>query len=100
MTKIIRTKSKAHGGITPDEKRRMDEPAQLWIARAMRTEPIEPDKIIPAIEGLYEVAGLKKPRVVIVPSPVRLLRSGIGERTPPTPPPPPTPPSATPAPKS
>ncbi len=68
--KIIRTKSKAHGGITAHEKQLMDERANLWIARAMRTAPIEPDKIIPAIEGLYAAAGLKKPRVVIVPSPL------------------------------
>ncbi len=68
--KIIRTKSKAHGGITAHEKQIMDEHANLWIARAMRTAPIEPDKIIPAIEGLYAAAGLKKPRVVIVPSPL------------------------------
>ena len=70
MTKIIRTPTKAHGGITADEKRRMDEHAKLWIARAFRTEEIEPDKIVPAVEGLYAAAGLKKPRVVIVPSPL------------------------------
>ena len=70
MAKIVRTKSKAYGGITPEEKARMNEHAKLWISRAMRTDPIEPDKIIPAIEGLYQVAGLKKPRVVIVPSPL------------------------------
>ena len=70
MTKIVRTKTKVSGGITADEKRRMDEHTRLWISRAMRTNPIEPDKIIPAIEGLYAAAGLKKPRVVIVPSPL------------------------------
>lgn len=36
----------------------------------MRTDPIDPDKIIPTIESLYAVAGLKKPRVIIVPSPL------------------------------
>ena len=70
MAGIVRTKTKALGGITPEEKARMDEHAKLWIARAMRTDPIEPEKIIPAIEGLYRVAGLKKPRVVIAPSPL------------------------------
>ena len=69
MAKIIRTKSKAYGGITSREKSLMDDHARLWIGRAMRTSPIEPDKIIPAIEGLYGAAGLKKPRIVIVPSP-------------------------------
>jgi len=67
---IIRTKTKAYGGITEHEKRLMEEHAKLWIARALRTEPIEPDKIIPAIEGIYAAAGLKKPRIVIVPSPL------------------------------
>jgi Zn-dependent protease with chaperone function len=36
----------------------------------MRTDPIDPAKIVPAIEGLYAAAKLKKPRVVIVPSPL------------------------------
>ena len=70
MAKIIRTKTKAHGGITPQEKIAMDAHAELWIKRALRTDPIEPDKIIPTIEGLYAAAGLKKPRVVIAPSPL------------------------------
>jgi hypothetical protein len=68
--KIVRTETRAEGGITPEEKTRMDEHTKLWISRVMRTDPIEPDKIIPAIERLYEVSGLKKPRVVIVPSPL------------------------------
>jgi hypothetical protein len=70
MPKIIRTKTKAHGGITERERGLMDKHAQLWIARAMRTDPIEADKIIPAIEGIYAAANLKKPRVAIVPSPL------------------------------
>jgi hypothetical protein len=70
MDKIIRTPKMAKGGITADEKVRMDEHVQMWIKRAFRTDPIEPEKITPAIEGLYEAAGLKKPRVVIVPSPL------------------------------
>ena len=70
LMNIVRTKSRATGGITEQEKKLMDGHARLWIARAMRTDPIEADKIIPAIEGLYRVAGLKKPRVVIVPSPL------------------------------
>lgn len=70
MAKIVRTKSKAHGGITEAEKKLMDEHAQLWIKRAMRTDPVEPHKIVPAIEGMYAAANLKKPRVVIVPSPL------------------------------
>lgn len=66
---IGRTKTKATGGITPEEKIKLDAVAREWIDIAMRTEPIEPDKIIPAINGLYAAAGLKKPRVIIAPSP-------------------------------
>jgi hypothetical protein len=67
---IIRTKTKAYGGITKHERQLMGEHAKLWISRMMRTDPIEPDKIIPAIEGIYAAVGLKKPRIVVVPSPL------------------------------
>ena len=70
MAKIIRTPTRAEGGITPEEKARMSEISQKWIDLAMRTEPIEPGKIVPAVHALYEAAGLKRPRVVIVPSPL------------------------------
>jgi hypothetical protein len=70
MSKIIRTPTRAEGGITAEEKILLDAHAQLWIKRAMRTDPIEADKIVPAIEGIYEAAGLKKPRVVIASSPL------------------------------
>lgn len=70
MTKIIRTPNAANGGITAAEKSRMDEHSALWIKRAFRTETTDPAKIGPAIEGIYTAAGLKKPRVVIVPSPL------------------------------
>ena len=70
MSKITRTKTSAKGGITKAEKEKMEEHARLWIARAMRTSPIEPEKIIPAIEKIYRAARLKVPRIVIVPSPV------------------------------
>jgi hypothetical protein len=70
MSRIIRTPTSARGGITAAERSAMEEYANMWIARAMRTDPIEPEMIIPAIEALYAAAGLKKPRVVIVPSPL------------------------------
>ncbi len=70
VPEIIRTKLRAEGGITPEEKARMAEHSKLWISRAMRTKPIEPSKIIPVIKEIYAVSGLKEPRVVIVPSPL------------------------------
>ncbi len=69
-SKIIRTPTRAEGGITESERAQMRALSEVWINRAFRTDPIEPDKIIPAIEGLYAAAGLKKPRVVIAPSPL------------------------------
>ncbi len=56
MSKIVRTKTRAEGGITPDEKVRMDAIAKEWTGIAFRSEPIEADKIIQAIEGLYRDA--------------------------------------------
>ena len=73
---IIRRPDFAGGGITADEKARLDAHAELWISRAMRTSPIDPAAITPAIRGLYEVAGLKPPRVVIVPSPLVMALAG------------------------
>ncbi len=73
MNKTVRTPTRAEGGITPKEAEQMAAHSQTWIGYAFRTTPIEPDKIVPAIEGLYEVAGLKKPRVVIVPSPMVMV---------------------------
>ena len=67
---ITRTPTKAAGGITQEEKRLLDEHARKWVKIIMRTEPIDPAKIIPAIERLYEVSGRKKPRVVVVSSPL------------------------------
>src|SRR5207248_878720 len=57
-------------GITPAEAAALETHVDLWIRRIMRIEPIDRAKIIPAIEGLYEAAGLRKPRVVIAPSPL------------------------------
>ncbi len=69
MTEIVRRPDFAGGGITDEERAKMAEYVKLWTRRAFRTEPIEPDKIVPAIKGIYAAANLKEPRVVIVPSP-------------------------------
>jgi hypothetical protein len=70
MSKIIRRSDRAEGGITKEEEARLKIHTDMWIQRAFRTEAIELSKIIPAIEGLYEVSGFKKPRVIIVDSPL------------------------------
>jgi hypothetical protein len=76
MSKIIRTETRAEGGLTLEEQESMKEHSAVWIKRAMRTEPIDPTKIVPAIKELYAVSGLKEPRVVIVPSPRIMAFSG------------------------
>ena len=70
MTKITRTPTKATGGITADEAKAMKAHADLWISRAMRTTPVDVDEITSAVHDLYAAAGLKQPRVVVVPSPL------------------------------
>ena len=74
--KIIRTKTKAAGGITDAEREKMSAISKKWIDIAFRTKPIEPDKIIPSIKALYRAANLKEPRVVIVPSPFVMALAG------------------------
>ena len=70
MTKILRTPTKATGGITDAERDAMKKHADLWISRAMRTTPVNVDEITSAVHDLYAAAGLKQPRVVVVPSPL------------------------------
>ena len=68
-TKIVRTPTKAHGGIMADEKKSMDALVVKWKKIAFKTGPLDREKIEEAIKGLYRVSGLKEPRVIIVPSP-------------------------------
>src|SRR3990167_5079609 len=75
-TKIVRRPDRIEGGITAEEAVLLKEHADLWISRILRTAPIEPEKIIPAIEALYAVAGLARPRVIIVPSPLVMTVAG------------------------
>lgn len=70
MTEIIRTPTKATGGITPEEKIALEAHTKLWIERAMRTKTVDVEEITQAIHDLYEVVGLKKPKVIVVPSPI------------------------------
>ena len=76
MSNIIRTPHKVAGGITAQEKRLLDAHAKKWIDNALSTEPTDHVALKAAIEQLYEVSGLKKPRVVIVPSPLVMAFAG------------------------
>lgn len=46
MPNIIRTATRAEGGITEEEKVKLKAHAELWIKRIMRTEPIDKSKIV------------------------------------------------------
>lgn len=67
---VIREPTRASGGVTGAELRLMKDCAQVWTLRALRLAPIEPEKIARAVGGLYRVAGLAAPRVVVVSSPL------------------------------
>lgn len=67
--KIVRTPTRASGGITSEEKMRMGALVEKWKSIAFKTGRCDVTKITDAIERLYASAGLKKPRVVVVPSP-------------------------------
>jgi len=64
MTKIVRTPTKATGGITDAERDEMKKHADLWISRAMRTTPVDVDEITSAVHDLYAAAGLTNGRRV------------------------------------
>ena len=66
---IVRTPTKALGGVTAQEAEALKAHAAKWIANAMSTAPVAPERLVPAIKSLYAAAGLKEPRVVIVASP-------------------------------
>ena len=66
---IVRTPTKALGGVTAQETEALKAHAAKWIANAMSTAPVAPERLVPAIKSLYAAAGLKEPRVVIVASP-------------------------------
>ncbi len=70
---FIRSPVKATGGITPEERSRIGQHAQLWRSRLLRTDPIKAEKIDEVIGNLYLLAGLRKPRVVIASSPLAMV---------------------------
>src|SRR6202022_4504876 len=66
----------ASGGITDTEQQNIKKHVEKWMNRAKRTEPIEPNKLIPEINSLYRSFGLKEPRIVIASSPLVMAIAG------------------------
>ena len=76
MGKIVRTPTEAKGGITEAEKSAMDVIAQKWIGIAMGTGRADLAAVERSITALYAAADLKKPRIVLVPSPYVMALAG------------------------
>jgi hypothetical protein len=74
--KIVRTKTKATGGVTPDELAQMRLLTEQWIAYAFQTGRVNRPALIEAIKGLYRVCDLAEPVVVVVPSPYVMVLAG------------------------
>lgn len=70
--KIVRTKTKLAGPLTGAESEALAAHTKMWVARALRTDPVDRDAITDAIKGLYRVSGLAEPDVFVVPSPVAM----------------------------
>jgi hypothetical protein len=73
MSKIIRTPTKVAGGITEEEKVLLKQHAEMWTKRILSTEPADFSKLKPAIQGLYNAAGLAIPEVALVKSPIEMV---------------------------
>jgi hypothetical protein len=71
--KIVRTPTKASGGITEEEKVQLKAHADMWIKRILSTESADYSKLEPAIKGLYRVAKLAEPEVIMVKSPIMMV---------------------------
>lgn len=69
--KIVRSKTRAEGGITPEERVAMEKISEEWIQIAFRTEPADPQEVEASIRQLYRVSKLPEPvNVVLVSSPL------------------------------
>jgi hypothetical protein len=55
---------------TPEVNAKLKAHADKWIKHALSTEPADFEKIKRGVEGCYAAANLKKPRVILVPSPL------------------------------
>lgn len=72
MTEIIRTPTKATGGITEAEKIEFKKCVDVWTAHAFQTKDASEETISFWIKKLYEVAGLQEPIVVLAQSPISM----------------------------
>jgi hypothetical protein len=84
---IVRTPARLEGGLTDEERTKLEIHAKRWIDVAYQTGQTNRQKLVKAIEGIYWASDLPKPVVEIVPSPMGMTRrystdyEGIGCRT-------------------
>jgi hypothetical protein len=75
-SQIIRRPDFAGGGITDEEREQKVAHSELWIQRAFRTEPADPQLLEDAVKGIYRAANLAEPRVILAPSPFVMAMAG------------------------
>ena len=73
--RMIREDLRAEGGITVTEREKLSKVSEKFIKNAFQTGRCDRKKLTKAIEELYAVSGLKKPRVVIVDNPLVMALS-------------------------
>jgi len=72
-TKIVRTPTKASGGITENEKVLLKQHSDMWIERILSTKSADFSKLESAIKGMYRVSDLAEPEVIMVKSPIMMV---------------------------
>jgi len=70
MSRIIRTPTRAEGGLTDKEKEQAKKYSEKWISNAFKTGDTDKGALIDAIKRMYKEIGVKDVRVVVVPSPL------------------------------
>ena len=54
MNAIVRTPTRVAGGLTTAEQEALKSHTAKWIANAMSTDPVSPERLVPAIKALYK----------------------------------------------
>jgi hypothetical protein len=63
--------------LTPEQEARFPEFVRKWIDIGLSTEPADRDRAERAIAGLYDLAKLRRPRVIWLPCPISAALSAV-----------------------
>jgi hypothetical protein len=58
--------------LTPEQQKLLSKIRDKWINKLNNPQPLDREKATPLIEWLYEMANLKKPKIVYLDSPIGL----------------------------